>query len=203
MFPCILGDTTGSRHMLPTGCMRRWEMHSPSLLGPHWRTHRTVISRGDGASGHRLRPLSLPMHGARDIRHQELLGASEITGTYVFIPSKTTGSLRGYYPEFLGELAVHSWRVFGGKVVGSNLTRIDAATVWRFLRGGVCCWSNLYLLSVKPSEGPPLWAEFETETSPRSPTSLLTVFTRPESWIFSGSWVGWLYIVRVQSLLIH
>ena len=58
--------------------------------------------------------------------------------------------------------------VFGGKVVGSNLTRIGAATVWRFLLGGLCCWSNLYLLGVKPSEGPPLWAEFETETSPLS-----------------------------------
>ena len=52
------------------------------------------------------------MHGARYIRHQKILGASEIAGAYVFIFSKTTGPLRGYYPQFLGELAIHSCRVY-------------------------------------------------------------------------------------------
>lgn len=108
MFPCILEGTTRSRHMHPHRMHEEVGDAQPLTPRAPLTYPQNSHIQGRCASGHRLRPLSLPMHGARDIRHQELLGASEITGTYVFIPSKTTGPLRGYYPEFLGELAVHS-----------------------------------------------------------------------------------------------
>ena len=50
--------------------------------------------------------------GQEDPPEEKILGASEIAGAYVFISSKTTGPLRGYYPQFLGELAMHSCRVY-------------------------------------------------------------------------------------------
>lgn len=35
MFPYLLKGTTRTGHMLPTGFIRKWEIHSLSLLGPH------------------------------------------------------------------------------------------------------------------------------------------------------------------------